>query len=211
MYNRKEYMKEYNKRYWEEHKEFLLDYNKKRYLKIREQKVQYSREYRKNNKERVKRYDTIYRKNHPEIIKIISKRGREKRKLLDIEKVRKVAREKWRKRVETDLNFKLLGNLRARVHLAIKNNYKGAHTIELVGCSIEQLKSYLESKFKLGMSWDNWGNGWNGKGLQEWNIDHIKPCASFDLSKPEEQKLCFHYTNLQPLWAQENWDKNDKY
>ena len=49
------------------------------------------------------------------------------------------------------------------------------------------------------MAWDNYGTGQNGKGTQEWQIDHIKPCASFDLSKESEQKKCFHYTNLQPL------------
>lgn len=54
------------------------------------------------------------------------------------------------------------------------------------------------------MSWENRGNF-------GWHVDHIKPCASFDLTKPEEQAKCFHYTNLQPLWARENIAKGDKY
>lgn len=47
-------------------------------------------------------------------------------------------------------------------------------------------------------------------GVYGWHIDHIVPCASFDLSKPEEQKKCFHYTNLQALWWRDNIVKGDK-
>ena len=67
-----------------------------------------------------------------------------------------------------------------------------------MGCSIEFLKEYLEKQFKSGMNWDNYG---------EWHVDHIIPCVSFDLSDPEQQKKCFYYTNLQPLWAIENLEK----
>lgn len=71
----------------------------------------------------------------------------------------------------------------------------------MIGCSIEELKQYLEKQFKEGMTWDNYG---------EWHIDHIIPCAAFDLTKEEEQLKCFNYTNLQPLWAEENEKKGDK-
>lgn len=94
-----------------------------------------------------------------------------------------------------DICFKLLENLRHRLNLAVKNNYKSKKTKKLLGCTIEELKSHLESQFTKGMNWDNYG---------KWHIDHIRPCASFDLSKPEEQQKCFHYTNLRPLWAIDN-------
>jgi hypothetical protein len=62
---------------------------------------------------------------------------------------------------------------------------------------VEQLRQHLEAQFTDGMSWDNYGR-------DGWHIDHIRPCASFDLTDPEQQRQCFHYTNLQPLWAADN-------
>jgi len=61
-----------------------------------------------------------------------------------------------------------------------------------------------------GMTWDNHGTGKNGKGMKEWHIDHIIPCCKFNLSKDEEQRKCFHYSNLQPLWASDNMKKGGK-
>lgn len=68
----------------------------------------------------------------------------------------------------------------------------------MTGCNWDQLRQHFENQFQAGMSWDNIG---------EWHIDHIRPCASFDLTDPEQQKQCFHYTNLQPLWASQNMEK----
>jgi hypothetical protein len=102
----------------------------------------------------------------------------------------------------TDLNYKLTENLRTRIWSALKGINRSKNTMKLVGCSVIFLKSHLESNFTSGMSWENYG---------EWHIDHIKPCASFNLSKPEEQRKCFHYTNLQPLWAKDNLTKHNKF
>ncbi len=102
-----------------------------------------------------------------------------------------------------DPTFRILHSLRGRLLQSLKNNVKIKHTIEFIGCSVEDLKLYLESKFKDNMSWENYGR----KG---WHIDHIKPCSSFDLSKLEEQEKCFHYTNLQPLWWYENCIKGGR-
>jgi hypothetical protein len=104
----------------------------------------------------------------------------------------------------TDPEFKLLKTLRSRLGSAVKsqNASKSNSTIDLVGCTIPFLKGYLEAKFTEGMTWENHG---------EWHIDHIKPCASFNLLDETEQKKCFHYTNLQPLWAPDNLSKGCKY
>ena len=67
---------------------------------------------------------------------------------------------------------------------------------------LNKLKQYLEPQFKPEMNWNNHG--------EIWEIDHIKPCSSFDLTDTEQQKQCFHYTNLQPLWAEDNLRKGDK-
>ena len=96
--------------------------------------------------------------------------------------------------------FRILHSLRGRLLQSLKNNVKKKHTIEFIGCSTKELKTYLESKFRNDMSWDNYGR----KG---WHIDHIKPCINFNLSDGEEQKTCFHYTNMQPLWATDNLHK----
>ena len=107
-----------------------------------------------------------------------------------------------------DINFRISGNLRSRIRIALRGIYKSTSTMNLIGCSVEQLKRHLESQFQLGMTWENYGTGWVGKGMLEWHVDHIIPCISFNLSKPEEQRKCFHYTNLQPLWAGDNLRKN---
>ena len=105
------------------------------------------------------------------------------------------------KRREIDINYKIRCYLASRIWKSLKGINKSKSTLKLLGCSIDQLKRYLESQFKLGMSFSNYG---------KWHIDHIKPCCQFDLSKLEEQLKCFNYTNLQPLWAIENLSKNKK-
>ncbi len=96
--------------------------------------------------------------------------------------------------------FKLIQSLRRRVAGALRGAIKIATTVSLLGCSPEQLRQHLERKFHPGMSWLNYG-------IMGWHVDHIKPCASFDLSIPEHQRQCFHYTNLQPLWWYDNLQK----
>jgi len=125
--------------------------------------------------------------------------------------VRQIERNSYtRSKRKTDINFKIASSLRTRIQEALKGIVKSEHSIKLLGCNIEFARKYLEKKFKPGMTWNNWGNGWNGKGMKEWHIDHIRPCSNFDLKKLSEQYECFNYTNLQPLWAKENWIKNNK-
>ena len=105
--------------------------------------------------------------------------------------------------MKRDIKFKILHNLRKRILLVLHGKKKAESSMQLLGCSTEHLKKHLESQFKDDMSWENYG-------IKGWHIDHIKPCASFDFSIIEEQKECFHYTNLQPLWWHENLSKSDK-
>jgi len=109
-----------------------------------------------------------------------------------------------KKQYETNPQYVLAARLRSRTKKAIKyqGGYKSATTEKLLGCTFEEAKIHIEKQFLEGMSWENHG---------EWHIDHIRPCASFDLTDPEQQKLCCHYTNLQPLWAHDNLSKHDKW
>lgn len=105
-----------------------------------------------------------------------------------------------RERRRTNLKVKIKGNYISRLNLALKNNIKSNKTEKLLDCSIEELKRHLESQFKIGMSWDN---------REEWHIDHEIPCSLFDLTDPHQQAVCFHWSNLQPLWAEDNLSKKD--
>jgi len=103
---------------------------------------------------------------------------------------------------KTDLNWILKKRLRTRIWHALKGETKSKRTIELLGVPhMDFFKTWIECKFKDGMTWEN-------KHL--WHIDHVIPCSHFDLTKPEEQAKCFHYTNLQPLWASENLSKGNR-
>lgn len=134
-----------------------------------------------------------------------------KRRQENIEEHRKKQREIERRRRETDVDYRVAKALRGRVRDAIKTESKAASTQKLLGCTVPELKQHLESKFQPGMSWDNYTK-------DGWHIDHIIPCAAknpdgtkvFDFSKPEDQKKCFHWTNLQPMWAKENYKKKNK-
>jgi hypothetical protein len=102
----------------------------------------------------------------------------------------------------TDPCFKVASNLRTKIYQSVKNEKKFKF-YNLLGCDIKFLKQYLEENFKEGMSWENYGR-------MGWHIDHKQPCSSFDLTKTEEQQKCFHYSNLQPLWWNENLKKYNK-
>ena len=118
-------------------------------------------------------------------------------------KIKKNARK--RERYQNDLNYKILHNLRSRLREAIyKKSDKSDKTLNLLGCSLDDFMDYLESLFNSDMNWENYG-------LEGWHLDHIRPCASFDLTKPTEQRICFNWRNIQPLWATENLQKNDKW
>jgi len=110
-----------------------------------------------------------------------------------------------RNRRINDLEFKLRGDISSRIRHAIKRNtaIKQSKTIILLGCTIKELRNYLEQQFRDDMTWENYGN--------VWHIDHVKPCSSFNLLLPDEQEKCFHYTNLQPLLAKENLSKSSYY
>ena len=110
--------------------------------------------------------------------------------------------ERCRQKMKDNPQFAMRENIRTRISRALKGARKDSRTDELVG-GIENYKRHIESLWEPGMSWDN-------HTLDGWHIDHREPISSFDLTDPEQQKICFHYLNCQPLWAKDNLSKGGK-
>ena len=159
---------------------------------------EYQKKYRLDNLEKVKKMTKIWIENNREKFNKLANKSYHKNK----KKIIKKNMEYERKRLQTDMNWVLKKRLRNRLRQALKGISKSKSTMELLGVPhMDFLKTWIECKFKEGMTWEN---------RHLWHIDHIKPCSSFDLTKPEEQAKCFHYTNLQPLWASENLSKGNR-
>lgn len=179
----------YVKKYRAKHKEQAKEYGKKYRAENSEEIKEKSKEFRDNNKE----YFRLYRVSHKEHRKDYNKRF--------VGTHRDYMAKYQREKRKTDILFKLRVNLRARLNRAINRNTKVGSTVKDLGCSILELKFYLEDRFKEGMTWKNYG---------DWHIDHIIPLASFDLTDREQFLKACHYSNLQPLWASENISKGKR-
>jgi len=176
--------KEYLKLYYEKNKERKREIARNYYLRNKEKCDLKAKIYASNNKPRKKQYDKkYYEKNKDKIIQAHAKYIFNKRR--------------------TDPSVRLKGNLSRRILLALKGKNKSSSTMNLLDVpNIEFLWKHLESTFKEGMTRDNHGS--------VWHVDHKIPCAAFDLSDPNQQRQCFHYTNLQALFVYENLFKKDK-
>lgn len=155
--------------------------------------------YEEKNKSKIlNRYKT-YRDNNKDIIRIRKQKWYENNK----NKIQSRHSDYIKSQRKNNLQFKIKDNLRSRLRMALKGNYKNGSAVKDLGCSIDELKTYLESKFQPGMTWDNWSK-------DGWHIDHIKPLSSFDLTDRKQLLEACHHTNLQPLWATDNLIKNNK-
>jgi len=170
------------KRYCDTNREKIKDNARVRYASDPKKNNEKSKNWRLANADQMKKYYREYRINNRD-------------------KVRECKNLCESNRRKNDPDYLMLCRLRGRMSMKIKRGTKSAHTVELLGCSVPEFRHHLEQQFKPGMTWDNYG---------KWHIDHIRPCASFDLSIPEHQRACFNWTNLQPLWAEENHKKSDK-
>lgn len=178
-----------SKRAWNKaHPESARQHKRTSYLKLKAagRSQQKSKEYRAKNRSACDKRAADWKKANPE-------------------RSRELARIWHGKKYANDPLHRFKECVRARTRSAFKTktarrSIRSAGTRELLGCSFEFAKAYIEARFKPGMSWANQG---------KWHIDHIRPCVSFDLSDPEQQRQCFHYSNLQPLWWHENIKKSD--
>lgn len=172
---------------------------KARYLANKDQERRRQKEYYAENKD----YLAITYKSYAERNKDRKTAYQAEYRMRHKNKAKEYAREYMRQRRSKDIEFKIKDCLRSRLNKVIKFGYKSVATIELIGCSVHELMQHLENRFSNGMTWENYGS--------YWHIDHVRPCASFDLKDQEQQKQCFHYSNLQPLKAIENIRKGAKW
>ena len=165
-------------------KQKLKEYAKLYYVQNKQKISEKGKSYRKVNSSIIKERHRIYKEKNKDIIKIRSK-------------------ESWRRKYYNNPIFRLECKLRTRIAESIKNNKTAtsrryrAKLETFLGCTLEEAKAHIEKQWSPGMSWVNYTH----KG---WHIDHIKPVNTFDFTDIEQQKKCFHYTNLRPLWATDN-------
>ena len=177
------------------------EYNKEQYQKNKEQIKEQRKGYYLKNKEHIREQQKGYNLKNPEIKKERDKKYRLKNKesykkwrLENKEHIRNHERNRY----QTDVNFKLRKICRNRIRKALKGATKSAATMELIGCTIDELRRHMESKFEPWMNWENHGL---------WDVEHIKAMSKFDLTDPEQQRACCHWSNLQPMEHIENLKK----
>ncbi len=216
--------REYYSQYRAKNRERIRQQALEWYYRNREKSLEYGRRYRAEHpdetREKSRRAGAKYRKQQPERVREIKRRNYQKHAVKNRERVveynrkyraehkdqrREYAKQYRKQRRAQVPEVRLLGNLRTKIRLALKSDgaMKAERTSELLGCTPSELRVHFESQFRHGMSWETYGR----KG---WHIDHIRPCASFDLTKSSERRTCFHYSNLQPLWAEDNLKKGKK-
>jgi hypothetical protein len=221
--DQRKYQREYMRKYRlsSEVKKKEAEYSSIRYwtnenfrntIKIRQKTDEYKQHVREyNNRPEIIERNKEYNKSdkRKELNRIA--RLKPERKKWQKEYNKKYRKEHWNEmllnniyKYHTDLEYRLKSRLRSRISTVLKtqNAHKDNHTLELLGCTLNELKLHLEKQFVDGMNWNNYGR--NG-----WHIDHIIPCTYFDLAKIERRSICFNYRNLQPLWESDNCIKHD--
>lgn len=168
------------------------------YVKRNAEKIAIKRsEHYQKNKEHVRNVTRDYvRRNKAEV---------DRKRAIYLKKNRKKIAEQrriWSKKEKSNNEqFDIATRLRKRIHTMLRRRKASFRTMELLGCSLPNFMLHIQKQFKLGMNWNN---------RNLWHIDHILPCASFDMTNDAHVRQCFHYTNMQPLWATENLSKSDK-
>jgi hypothetical protein len=208
----KEQAKDYHKKYREDNKEQLKEKNMlynstpeakqkslERARKYRSTPEGAAKELARNSSEKYKEREAVYKKEYRKKNReILNQKQREYQKTPEV-------RLRHKERMESDPQYALVyhGKHRRRKALNAQSADKKFTYNESLGCTPDAFKKHIESLFLEGMTWQNHGTG-KGK----WHLDEIRPCASFNLSDPEQYKACFHYTNCQPLWSEDNIKKS---
>ena len=188
--------KEYNNN----NQDKIIEYNNAN----KEKKRKYSKEYRNKNQDKINEYNKQYysdpitkqkrNKYYEQYLSNPQNKENHKNNIKNWFKSNPEYMNQYMKnRYNNDLEFKIKSNIRTRFYHSLKGTTKKSSVLFLLGCEIDFFIKYISEKFLPEMTWENHG--------EIWEIDHILPCASFDLTLLEDQKKCFHYTNMQPLFA----------
>lgn len=209
------------KAYYENNKDEINEYrqnnkdkkrlhDKRYYQKHTEQVKTYQKQYNRTHIDKVRKRHQEYHQRNADKIKAYYQANKESRRIYKktyCQRNREKIRAYVNHRYSTDVCFKLKQQLRHRLYDAIFNNYKNGSGVRDLGCSIDELKIWLESQFQPGMTWKNWGSGEN-----DWQIDHIIPFHLLkykdkdgkDYMSYESQRVVCHYKNLRPMWRNDN-------
>lgn len=196
----KDIVYENNRRYNERKPHIAKNYRNKNKEKMRE----YSKKYRNNNKDDLKINKSIYYTDHKKDILEKQRISYIKRK----PKIRLWSRNYVKRKRQNDIEFRLKEKLRNRIRHALGKAKKQSSVLTHIGCTISELKIYIESLFyphpvtKENMSWNN-----HGLGYGKWQLDHIKELRFFNLQDLNDWKEALHYKNLQPLWYEDHIKK----
>lgn len=193
--------------WYAKNKASVSERDKKRYLENREREIARCIAYQLKNKAKMVAYRRKrYEQNRDTLLAF----NRNRKKNLTPDKKAQynaVGMANRRARLKRDKIFALICAFRSRVSNYIRpEKSRRSGMTKLIGCSKDELRAHLESQFKPGMTWDNYGSG-DGK----WVVDHIRPIASFELSDPVEFSKCWNHKNFQPLWWMENIIKSDRF
>ncbi len=169
------------------------------YLKNKARRDKYTEEWQKNNPDKVKAMHKRRHIRHREKNNARTAAWREK----NPEKLKAGQKRYFDNKLATDPVFRMRHRLRSHIRIILNKQgvIKSRKTLDLLGCTSQFWREYLEPQFLPGMSWDNYGT--------HWQIDHIIPLSKFDLSDVEQQKRAFNYSNTRPLWIEDNRDKSD--
>lgn len=167
----------------------------------------YNRNYHRQNFEKEQTRHRAYRKRNAERLRILEKQRdpiKQKARRIKYNKDNRYKINVYvKKRYQGNTQFRLKCILRARLYSIMRNSPKNGSAIRDLGCTIDEFKKYLESKFLPGMSWEN-------QAYKGWHIDHIKPLSLFDLQNRNEFLKACHFTNMQPMWAMDNHKKGNR-
>ncbi len=178
-------------------KECRKAYDREHYEVNREHELAYQKAYREENRDKISARKKLYYEENRERFSANSKVYYKKNREEIVARVADYARD----RRANDSTYRWVHKLRNMLNHILHGRSSHPEALALLGCTGQEYRDHLESQFTDGMSWDNYG---------EWHVDHIIPVSAFDQSKLDERAICWHYSNTQPLWAEDNMAKGSK-